>query len=342
MTIFAPLLGTLWRMLEAYGVNPRRVISEDVYTPDGNFRIGERIPYRIYNEILKKAIDLIDDPAAGLKSARYMHPSHLGALGYAWMASATLKTAVERAQRFSRMYDERADIMVSEERGVLKVAYPTDYSSPIPEMVADANLAALLTLYRFNFGNMLVPVYVRMCRSPPPDPKPWHDFFGVEVAFDQAENSLAISSQDATKQLTGSNPMLVALHEDVIKRQIAELDRSDILNRTLSTIMDQLPSGDVSEISVSKAMNMTTRTLHRKLREKGVSFRDLLTNVRKELVRRYLDEPTYSVTEISFLLGYADTSAFSRAFKRWHGMTPTEARGCQGQLDSKLAARASS
>jgi AraC-like DNA-binding protein len=165
-----------------------------------------------------------------------------------------------------------------------------------------------------------------MCRSKPGDPKPWHDCFGVEVQFDQAENSLAISYKDATKQLTGSSPMMVALHEDIIKRQIAELDRSDIINRALVVIMDQLPSGAVSENSVAQSLNMTKRTLHRKLVENGLSFRSLLTSVRKELVQRYIKEPAYSITEISFLMGYNDTSAFSRAFKRWHGLSPTQAR----------------
>jgi AraC-like DNA-binding protein len=326
MTIFAPLTGMLWRTLEAYGIDPRRVIKEDIYQPDGAFRMGERIPYSIYNQLLEKTASLINDPTVGLKSAEYLHPSHLGALGHAWLASSTLKTAIERAQRFSRMFDERLDMQVSEEPGILKVNYATDSSSPLPEIAMDSNLASLLTLCRLNFGKDLLPVYVRMCRASPPDPMPWHDFFGVEVEFDQSENSLAIKNQDATKQLTGSSPMLVALHEDVIRRQIAELDRSDIINRTLVVIMDQLPSGGVSEVSVAEALNMTTRTLHRRLAEKGISFRSLLTNVRKELVKRYIDEPAYSFTEISFLLGYTDTSAFSRAFKRWHGISPTEAR----------------
>lgn len=226
------------------------------------------------------------------------------------------------------MYDERIEMLVSEEPGVLKVEYLSDLSSPVPEIIADSQLACLLVMCRLNFGDRLVPAYVRMCRSSPPDPEPWHEFFGVEVQFNQNENSLAIRNQDANKQLTGSSPMLVALHEDVIRRQISELDRSDILNRTLVTIMEQLPSGGVSETSVAEALNMTKRTLHRKLVEKGISFRSLLASIRKELLQRYINEPAYSITEISFLLGYTDTSAFSRAFRRWHGKSPTEARRC--------------
>jgi len=326
MTIFAPLVGMVWRTLEAYGIDPRQAIKSDVYQPDGVFRIGERIPRSTYNEILGKAVTLIKDPTVGLRSAKYLHPSHLGALGHAWLASSTLKTAIERAQRFSRMYDERIEILVTEEPGVLKVAYQEDSSGPIADLAMDSNLASLLSLCRLNFGESLKPVYVHMRRKPPSDPRPWHDLFGVNVQFGQTENCLAIRLQDATKQLTGSSPTLVALHEDVIKRQIAELDRSDTINRALTAIMKQLPSGDISEVSVARALNMTTRTLHRKLAEKDNSFRSLLTSVRKELVKRYLDEPGYSITEISFLLGYTDTSAFSRAFRRWYGTSPTKAR----------------
>jgi len=326
MTIFAPLVGILWRTLEAYGIDPREVIKGNVYQPDGVFHLSDRVSRSAYNEVLKKAAAMIDDPAVGLESAKYLHPSHLGALGHAWLASPTLKDAIERGQRFSRMYDEEVKILIAEEPGVLKVSYHVDASGPIVDLVMDSNLAGLLKLYRLNFGDTLMPVYVHMRRSPPSDTQPWDDLFGVNVRFGQAENCLAIRSEDASKQLIGSNPMLVAMHEDVIKRQIAELDRSDILNRTLAAIMEQLPSGDVNEVSVSRALNMTTRTMHRKLQEKGLGFRSLLTRARKELVKRYLDEPAYSITEISFLLGYADTSAFSRAFRRWYGTSPTEAR----------------
>jgi AraC-like DNA-binding protein len=326
MTIFAPMVGMLWRTIESYGVDPRRVISERMYQPGGDGRLAHRIPFDAYQEVVTRAAQLMGDPAAGLRAAEHLHPSHLGALGYAWMASSSLKTAIGRAQRFSRMYHEELEILVTEERDALKTEYRLRHHSPIPDLMADSHLACLLMMCRLNFGKSLRPAFVRMRRSPPPDPKLWHDSFGVVVQFDQVENSLAIGNQDAAKRLTGSNPMLVALHEDVIKRQIAELDESDIVNRASVAIMDQLPSGGVSEVSVAEALNMTTRTLHRRLDEKDLSFRALLTNLRKELADRYIGDPAYSMTGISFLLGYADTSAFSRAFKRWHGVSPTESR----------------
>jgi AraC-like DNA-binding protein len=74
-------------------------------------------------------------------------------------------------------------------------------------------------------------------------------------------------------------------------------------------------------------LNISKRTLHRKLRENDETFRSLLLQVRRDLAERYIDNPDYSVTEIAFLLGYNDTSAFSRAFRNWFGYSPTQARG---------------
>ena len=90
--------------------------------------------------------------------------------------------------------------------------------------------------------------------------------------------------------------------------------------------MDQLPSGRVTEEDLANSLNMSKRTLHRKLRDQGTTFRSLLTQVRKDLARFYIQNLDYSITEIAFLLGYADIRAFSRAFKSWFGQTPTELR----------------
>jgi AraC-like DNA-binding protein len=90
--------------------------------------------------------------------------------------------------------------------------------------------------------------------------------------------------------------------------------------------MDQLPSGRVTEGDMAGLLNMSTRTMHRKLRENKETFRSILAQVRRDLARRYVGDRDFSITEVAFLLGYNDTSAFSRAFRSWFGRSPTEAR----------------
>jgi AraC-like DNA-binding protein len=94
--------------------------------------------------------------------------------------------------------------------------------------------------------------------------------------------------------------------------------------------MDQLSSGRVTEDSVAASLNMSPRTLYNNLRKHGTAFRELILELRKDLAQRYLSEPGYSLTEISFMLGFSDSSSFSRAFKSWFGMSPSRYRETLG------------
>ena len=94
----------------------------------------------------------------------------------------------------------------------------------------------------------------------------------------------------------------------------------------LVAILELLPSGELSEERVAERLGMTPRTLYNRLRERAVPFRTLVSDLRRELAERYLADPSYSMTEIAFLLGYSDSSAFSRAFRGWHDMAPSAYR----------------
>jgi AraC-like DNA-binding protein len=322
MTIYGPGLGTLWRILESYGFDPHLVISEADFTPGDGAPRRHRLPYERYDRLRSKAVDLIDDPLIGLRSADHIHPSHFGALGHAWMASSSLLTGIRLVERYGRMTNEQERWLIEE--GTHELSMAVELLAPVQRVdeVADSLIAGMTALCRLNFGQGLNPERVTFVRPAPEDPGPWFSFFQCPVVFGSDANRLVISMKKATKPLSGSDQQIVALHESVIQRYLAGLDRGDILNRARIEITDRLPSGGVSEGSVAQALNMTKRTLHRRLREHGASFRSLLTDVRKNLVAGYLKDDALNLTEIAFLLGYSDASAFSRAFRRWFGKSP--------------------
>ena len=90
--------------------------------------------------------------------------------------------------------------------------------------------------------------------------------------------------------------------------------------------MEQLPLGNVSDDSVASALHMSVRTMHRKLSEVNQNFRTLLVDIRRELAEHYILDNSLTLTEISLLLGFAEPSSFSRAFKNWTGSAPSEVR----------------
>ena len=302
------------------------MIGESDYTPGRDGRAHFRLAFDDYDRLRTTVADLIADPAIGLRSADHIHPSHFGALGYSWLASSSLLTGFRRIQRYGRMFNDRETWQIEE--GENEVVMTLQISAPIrrPDEVADSFLAGLTALCRLNYGQHLSPDRVTLTRPIPDDPSPWFSFFRCPVDFASDANRPVLSMRKATKPLSGADPQLAALHERVIERYLASLDHGDVLTRARVQIIDQLHSGDLTEETVAGALNMTPRTLHRKLQEHGESFRTLLAGVRKNLVKGYLGDPDLTLTEVAFLLGYSDASSFSRAFRRWFGTSPSASR----------------
>jgi AraC-like DNA-binding protein len=177
-----------------------------------------------------------------------------------------------------------------------------------------------------NYGPEFRPVWVGLSHGEPPDIAPYKALFECPLHWGRGCSEFAISVIDADRILLTANPVLEQLSERVVMKRLAQLDRADTATRARAAIMEQLPSGKVSDESVADALHMTSRTLHRRLKEQAYSFRDLLKDVRQQLATQYIGDDSLTLTEISFLLGFSEMSSFSRAFKNWNGVSPSEAR----------------
>jgi AraC-like DNA-binding protein len=115
-------------------------------------------------------------------------------------------------------------------------------------------------------------------------------------------------------------------NERVIGDYLAELRGTGVAVRVRSRLIDELPSGGVNEIQVAAAQHMSRRTLQRKLRDEGTSYARELDGVRRELAERFIRDRSLTLSEITYLLGFAEISSFSRSFKRWTGIAPSAYR----------------
>lgn len=329
MSVYAPMVGMFWRTLEIHGVDPRGLIDADVYRPDAPSLSDMRVSAERYFRLQERVFGLLRHPDIGLRMARQIHPSFLGPLGYAWLASSSLRTAIYRARRYWRMFNERAGIEITEGNGELRASYHVFTNHAFPFELADMQYGSLLMICRWNAGQNFCPARLQLRRPEPANPSRWNEFFGVTVEFGCEGDLFVIDQSSARRKLTGSNPMLVSAHEDLIRRLLQSLHQSELERHVQSIIIDQLPSGMISETSVAETLGLSRRSLHRRLQREGTSFRPLLEEVRRKLAKEYLADPEYSVTDISFLLGFAETSAFSRAFRRWFGCAPSHYRSRQ-------------
>ena len=326
MTVFAPALGALWTQLESYGIDPDPLFREQGINPEIMFDSGARISREQYQRLDVKAAELSGDECFGLKGAEFFRPAHLGALGFAWLASSSLRTAFQRLSRYARVINERLSVILEEDDKLFSVSVDAHLPLLQERIREDGQLAAMAKLCRVISGPEFNPAKVQFRHQKPKDTADYYEMFRCPVTFNCERTTMFIPIELMDKRLTGSNDQLAKLNEHIVVKYLAHNEKKDIVNRTKAAIIDGLSSGVVTETLVSDSLHMTPRNLHRKLHKEGTSFKLLLTEIRRELALQYIQDRSKTLTEICFLLGFSEVSSFSRAFKGWTGHPPSEAR----------------
>lgn len=326
MSVLAQSAGTLWRVIESCGLDPEPFFAEEGLRLSWPIEPGTRLPYAVIDAIRARAAKASGDPAFGLRTAACLHPSYLGALGYAVMASDTLRIAFERIQRYVRVLNEQGRFDLEERDGQLRARVAVGQPSLDVVSRDDAQIASLVALCRMNAGERFDPAGVALAHEAPDDATPYDTLFRCPVRFGAEANVFAIHVEDADRELPSGNEILAQMNERIVVQRLAQLDRDNVTGRVRAAIMEQLPSGDITDESVATALHMTARTMHRRLKEDGETFRTLLTAVRRDLAEQYLADTSLTLTEITFLLGFSEMSSFSRAYKTWTGQPPSAVR----------------
>ena len=322
----ASLLMGVWNILESYGIDPEILFREIGMNPELMKRPGGRYRLDSIDNLWRKASKIIDDPCFGLKAAEFWHPSNFGALGYAMLASNTLRTALERVDRYHRFLSDERFIKLNEtEEGLTYTLIFSHEKLDIPAR-SDAILAVTMSMCRMNYIEDLAPVSVTLTHPKPSCSAKFYEYFRSPVVFEAPANSLTLPIEAVDKSLPGSNPQLAELNDQVMIEYLAQLDQDQITEKVKAVIVDQLPSGNVTDENAAQALYMSSRNLQRQLQSAGTTFNTLLNEIRQDLAQKYLRDQDTSMTEIAFLLGFSESSAFSRAFKRWIGVSPTQYR----------------
>mgnify|MGYP001587152447 FL=1 len=324
MSVFAPGMINLWRTIESYGIDPAPLFASENIEVKLPIDPCKRLPYEKVDRIRAAAVEASGDEAIGLRSASVYLPSQLGALGYAWHASMTLRRAFMRLERFVRLVNDRARVNVEDRDGCMVATLKIDAPSKCEAVRDDGALALVTRMCRLIGGENFRLKAVNFRHGAPKDIKPYFEYFASELNFDQAENQLLIPLALVDEVLIGANPELALMNDKVVTRRLALIDKNDIIARVRAILVDQLPLGNLSDETVADALHMSVRTMHRRLADVGSNFRALLVEMRQSLAEAYIIDNSLTLTEISLLLGFSEPSSFSRAFKSWTGPSPSE------------------
>jgi AraC-like DNA-binding protein len=306
------------------GFDPEPLFKEmgvdPALTADPHARVEEEAVIKLWS----RAIKLTGDECLGIKAAKHWHPSSLGALSYAWLASSTLRNALERVARYFRMIDETKSVVLKETAAGLVYTPMTEAGIATIPAEDDLHLAVLIASCRFNYGKKLDPVSVAFSHAQPECSGEYFNHFRCPVEFGAENSSLTLPLEVIDKPLPGKNPMMARLCDKVMIQYLDTLNNDQFSMHVKTKIIDLLPSGDIHIGQIADSLCISTRTLQRRLNHEETNFANLLTEARRELASEYILDGNKPLDQISYLLGFSEISAFSRAFKGWTGMSPSD------------------
>lgn len=325
----------LWRWLELQELDAGRLFAARGLSKRDLQSQSERVPSDRWDEIFADASDRIADSCSGLRAAQCWHPSDLGALGYAWLASSTLRTAFRRMERYFAVVGERASLKTEDTPLGLKVILQQKRDDPtLRAFAADFAMSVILDMCRVNVHSPLRAAEVTIQRARPGCAERYTEFYQCDVHFSAAENSFTLALEDIDRLLPTSNRQLAGVHDQILTQQLAALRKDDIATRCTAIVMDNLTTGEISTEEIARKLHMSPRTLTRRLESQGTQLQKLIDEIRRELAERYFADPANSISEVAFLLGFSQQSSLTRASNRWFGMPPKKYRSDRiGQSD---------
>lgn len=255
---------------------------------------------------------------------QYVEPWMLNAVGHAWVSSDNLLAALKRFERSQRMLSTNVSIKLEKLQGAWQLV--AGVVDPYHHPVTDGVLAFTLAMCRKSFGQDLVPLQVQLIRLEPMDASPIEKFFGCDVSYGFPENAIVFNGDDLRRKLDSANPLVAAAMDDVIRDYLARLDVNDVASRVRQVVASYLVHGEPDKQIIADALNMSPRTLQRRLEGQNTSVKIIIDETRHQLALDYLGQDHLSVKEVAYSLGFNDASNFSRAFKRWEGTTPKSYR----------------
>lgn len=259
-----------------------------------------------------------------LRVAAEVKPSTFHVVGYAMNCSATLGRALQRFARYCRLISDSAAATLSENGDVATLAFHFDTGGQPPiYQTVDTVLASVFAFARYIAGGDLLTVEVRLRHAPPADATAYAAFFGGTVLYRQSQDSISFRKADLDKPIMGADEELAALLDGAANRHLDKRMAGRLAVRVRDLLIAQLPNGAPSKSGVARMLNMTERTLLRRLKDEGTTFADVVNQLREELAFQYLQRDGMTISEIAYLLGFSDEGTFSRAFKRWTGRRPS-------------------
>lgn len=336
---------TIPALLHEHGLDPGAIIAEAGLAPDVFDFPDHAVPFAALGRLVNICASKTGFRHFGLLTGQRGGTSSLGTVGLLLQQARDVGSALRDLVQYLHLHDRGAVLKLDVREGTAALTYAVyqpDFEGV--DQIIDGAMAVGFNIMRGLCGPDWLPSEVRLPHRKPPNATPFHQFFQAPVRFDDEEAALIFPAHWLVRPVAGANQDLHRSLEHELQRLDACSDH-DLLDETRRVLRMYLLDRRCSAEQVAQFFAVHRRTLNRRLRRQGTGFHRLLDETKFQIARRLMSDTCIPMAQIAAVLNYSEASAFTRAFRRWSGLSPTEWRnrgkGAQAGPDAADMARVS-
>ncbi|MFO0548109.1 MAG: AraC family transcriptional regulator [Polyangiaceae bacterium] len=285
-----------------------------------------RVPHRTVVRVWDALAEACADPTFGLSAAALLGVPQLDLVDHVLQRSPTMRALSSTFVRYQRLFHEANDSSLGEVDGAFVAEHRFEGALPSSRHFEEFILAMWMTRLRMLVGGGVASaerVFFR--HRAPRDTSAYVAIFGREPEFEANSNALVLPVELLDRPLASHDPAALRAFEAHLEEELARLPAASFPDGVRAQVVGLMRAGstDAFDIeAVARRAALSRRTLQRRLSEHGTSFRSVIDAARREVALEELSRGAATVTDLAFLLGFSEHSAFSRAFRRWTGKSP--------------------
>jgi AraC-like DNA-binding protein len=275
----------------------------------------------------RKSARRLPDPHLGLHLGERVRPRATNVVTYLGMSSRTLREGLERLIRYQRIIAGGARLQLRDEgaQTFVRIEFGSQ-ELPATRDEIDFWAVVLMKFSRWITDLDIALREVRFAYPRPEDTSERERIFDCCPRFDAGESGLLMASAHLSRPSIHANPEIARAHEQFAEAYLAGLDDASTTRQLRELLVSLLERGPLDLQTVASRLHMSARTLQRRLRDEGTSYREVVDELRRDVALNQLRSTDTPIEEITYLIGFSELSPFYRAFRRWTGQTPVEYR----------------
>ena len=317
-----PILRDIIYGAAARGADFKKVCEELGLDPQALNDSDKPVPFKPAAEVWNVVLDHTKDPLLGLHLGEELSPAILGMIGYLMQSSGTLYEAVNMLIKYNELYSTMMKFSSEEVVDQIRIHYDPAplWQHQYPESARQSieiAMAGMLKIFKTLSGKKIFPTHVALA-YPSRSLGEYERIFQAVIHFQGKDNTLTFRKSDLLLAVISYDKSLFAFFNNTLDQKLKSLRKDERFSDRLKKMIINDFRGRPPSIDIAAShFNMTPRSLQRKLKEEQRSYRDIVTDIKKELAQTILTRTDFRIGEVAEMLGYSDSSSFRKAFRKW-------------------------